>query len=252
MSETDPQAVLMAKIAAMETELASLRKQDKPSGPDSASVLAELRRNPTAAMAKYGIDRDYVTKVLVAEALGDKAPPELRAMAALGPQVAAQSELAAEMAALRQRLDASEKESARRTTLESTKNLAADKTKYPHLSKALANDPSLIEDEIRTAGVSASEAASAVEARLARAAKALGVTPPPSQENGNTATGADTGATTTSTKVTAHMGGDPPQIPQGKAKSGFTEDDKAALRDEIVRNMERGVYNNPLHPYRTT
>lgn len=248
-NETDPQAVLMAKIAAMETELAALRKAEKPAA-DPRQVAREIAGNPVAALAKYGIDKDYVTKVLVADALGDQAPPQLRAMAALGPQVAAQGELAAEMAALRQRLDASDKERARRETLESTKNLAADKKKYPHLAAALAADPGLIEDEIGRTGASAAEAATQMEARFARAAKALGAPTVSHETTESGSTAQDGASTTTSPKVTAHAGGNPPPVSQQRSKSGFTEEDKNALRDEIVRNYERGVYENPLHPYR--
>lgn len=242
-TKTDDTATLMAKLAALETKLSD--KKDA----DPAALAREIARNPVAAFQKYGINKDHVTQVLVADALGDQAPPALRTAAALGPTVAAQSELAAEMAALRQRLDAAEKASASRIAMESTKTHAADKSKYPHLARALANDPDLIQAEIERTGASAQDAAAKVEAQLARAAKAMGYVPADGKKSDDTAREDDPGATT-SRKVTAHEGGNPPPVNRGSAKAGWSEEDRDTLRDNIVRKWERGEYDSPGHPYR--
>lgn len=228
----------LAKIAALESELAQFRKMKR-----------DITINPAGVLQQMGVPKEHVTEVLVADHLGDKAPPQLRAAAAVGPTLAKLMDQEAELAALRQRLDASDKEARSKAVRESTKTTGMDKSKYPYLAAALAADPSYLDAE--AVGDSAEATAAAVEARLARAAKAFGFTPPASTEDaGKKADGADAAAQGTGRKPQAHQGGNPPPVPQSTGKVGWSDDDRIALRDEIVRKAERGEYDIPTHPYR--
>jgi len=240
MSETADSTVL-AKLAALETELASLRKEKaaptQPRGIDPA-VFA---RDPYGTMEKHGIPAEHVTKVLVAKALGDQAPQELRTYAATGNLAASQVTQQAELETLRRRLDQAE----RASSLDRAKAIAADKTKYPHLSRALASDPDLIQDEIARSGGTPEEAATAAEARFARAAKALGhAVPTDSEKSGETAVTATAQQATTNT---AHHAGDPPPLPRSDVR-GFGDEERRRLRDEIVRKHDSGFYDRSRRP----
>jgi hypothetical protein len=241
MSETADQTVL-AKLAALETELASLRKEKaaptQPRGIDPA-VFA---RDPYGTMEKHGIPAEHVTKVLVAKALGDQAPQELRTYAATGNLAASQVTQQAELEALRRRLDQAE----RASNQERAKSIAADKTKYPHLSRALASDPDLIQDEIARGGGTPEEAATAAEARLARTAKALGASAAPTDSEKSEQT-AVTATAQQATTNTAHHAGDPPPLPRTDVR-GFGDEERRRLRDEIVRKHDSGYYDRSRRP----
>lgn len=230
----------LAKIAALETELAQLRR-----------LKNDLISNPSGTLQKMGVPKEHITQVLVADALGDQAPPQLRAAAAVGPVTAAVSSLTEKVDALASRLESSDRDTRARATRDATKNLAADKTKYPHLARALAADPTYLDGE--AIGDSAENSAKAVEERLARAAKVFGFTPPASDEDaGKQQADGTPPAVGTGRKPQAHQGGNPPSNPQGSGRDrvGWTDDDRIALRDEIVRKYERGEYDVPTHPYR--
>lgn len=254
MDDTEKNA-LLARIAALETEVAPMRAQSKkPAGLDPKTVTAAFHRDPIAALAKFGIPQEYVTQVLVAaalEAAGQPVPEQLRAARASGSTLAATSDLRDEVSALRQRMETEATERKRQTTRESTKTLVADKTKYPRLAAAFVADPSLFERDFDDHKGDATELVDKLEKRLAATAKALGM---PDPQSASDASADKTSANPTSKQGTAQVSGsragDPPPITTSKSSKGFTDEDRQALRDEIVRNAERGVYDAPTHPYR--
>lgn len=77
---TEREAALVAKEKDYETRLSDLKRQSAPD-PDKLS-LTDLRKlaetNVPGVFSKLGLDQDYVMDVLIAEKLGDKAPPVLK------------------------------------------------------------------------------------------------------------------------------------------------------------------------------
>ncbi len=244
----------LAKIAALETETAPLRAKAKEPAFDQKAFAQAFTRDPVGTMKRYGIERDYTTQVLVAQALrdaGQPVPANLEVASSMGPQIAAMDAVTAELAALRQRVEAGEKSVKGNTIRESLKIIASDKKKNPNLATAYAADPSLFDDDVNKHEGSAADLADALEKRLARQAKALGVTQSTSTEEVDAS---ETAQRPKSTDGTAHASGspagNPPPLSKTGKKSGFTEDDARALRDEIVANADKGVYDRPTHPYR--
>lgn len=228
----------LARIAQLEAELARR--------PDPATIAREITNNPFGAFQKYGVPTDHVTRVLVATALGDQAPPEMKALAMMGPQVTATQAVQAENQALRQRLDALEQRLTGQATRESFQSVSADKSKYPLLAATLAKAPDLFRAEVDSHRGDAAALADQLEARLKMTAQALGVnTPTASAANADNRQRAEA-QSSTSQQDTAHqagaMGGDPPPIPGKITQGSLDEQGLRALRDEIVRKAESGAY----------
>lgn len=224
MSE-DQTAKLLSRIAAMESELATLRatKPQNSTPPfDPERFRQKFIADPVGTMTQMGAPIDHVTRVLVANALGDQAPPELKVLAQLGPQMSAVQANSQQVEELSRRLSAYEAKEQSTARTKSVQALIADKSKYPNLAKALEKDPSILED---LSGENAEETAAKMEKRFAIVAP-----PPASVEN------ADPSAQSTQSKpaTASTLSGDVPPLPQPKAGVLTAEDDRK-LRDEIVR-----------------
>jgi hypothetical protein len=231
---------LLARLAAMETELSTLRARPapapQPSAPafDPAAFRQQMINDPLAAFKAMGVPHDHITRILVAhglEAAGQPVPSELRNQMALGPQINATMAMQSDFQTLRQRMEAFEAKitsEANRTTFS---KLIADKAKYPHLAAAYAADPSLFDSDVAGHKGDAAALADATEARLTKMAAALGVKaiPKPASDEAadNNAQGSQGMAQAVGVDST------PPPIPQ---KSGaWSEAEHQRLRDEIVR-----------------
>jgi uncharacterized phage infection (PIP) family protein YhgE len=220
----DQTAKLLSRIAAMESELATLRavkpRTDPPFDPEK--FRQAFYADPVGMVTKMGVPVDHVTRVLVANALGDQAPPELKVLAAMGPQMSAVQAASAQVEELSRRLSSYEQKEQSAARAQSVKALISDKTKYPHLAKAFAADPSILDD---LGGENAEEAAAKMEKRFSLVAP-----PPASVEN------ADASGQSTQSKpaTVGALSGEVPPLPQ--PKSGvLTQDEDRKLRDEIVR-----------------
>lgn len=226
---SDAITAALSRIAALEAQVASARTPaEKPANQfNMDAFLQAFVSDPVGTMTRMGAPVDHITKVLVANAMGDSAPPELKMLAAMGPQVSHAKALDSKVEALSRQLS-SFTESAKKGTRESFKALANDKTKYPHLAKALAADPELINSDWDAHGGSAEELAAKLEGTHARVAK-IYAPPAASDESAET-------TTDPSTQVKpAAMGGNNTVPPLPVAKPGvFTEDDHVKLRNEIV------------------
>lgn len=239
----------LARIAALESVKAPPKSEPAF---DQKAFAQAFTRDPVAAMKRFGIDRDHATQVLVAQALRDQGQPVpqgLEAAAAMGPVMETLATVTAELTALRQRVDSGEKTVKGNTVRESLKILASDKKQNPNLATAYAADPTLFDEDIDKHEGSAADLAKALEARLARQAKALGVPQSTSTEKVDESETAQrprsTDGTATASKAPA---GDPPTLPRVAKTKGFDENDQAALKAEVIANTERGVYDN--HPYK--
>jgi len=219
---------LLARLAALETELSQYRAQ-RAAAKEPVDHTKELQRqllqDPVGTMQRMGLPVDHMTRVLVANALGDQAPPELKVLAQMGPQVSATNALASDLQAMRQRMEELEAERKATAVRASFKAQAQDKQKYPHLAKAVSADASLFEDDIAR-GVTAEE----LESRLARVAKA--VAPAASTEYAEIPQDPSTQVQAQEGEVSVDP--TPPPIPQ-KPRGLFTPEEHEALKGEILR-----------------
>lgn len=219
------------RIAQLERDSANARKPapEKP-GFDPAAFARAFTADPVGTMKQMGVPVDHTTRVLVAHAMGDTAPPELKMLAQMGPQVAQQSALSSDVQALRQRLETYEARDARKATLESFKALTADKAKYPHLTKALSADPSLFDEDLAKHGGSAEEIAAQLEARQAKVAAVYA--PPPASTNADP----QQAQSTQSKQAPSATGLDPTPPPITATPRGLiTPQEDASLKAEIIR-----------------
>lgn len=236
----------LAKIAALETEVAPLRARvAQPAAPDLNAIRQSLISDPHGTLTKLGFSQDqsaHVANSLAAAHLGDKAPPQLRAAAMAGPLMARTDDLTVKMDRLAGQFQAftAEQQSAR-TRSEATK-IAGEKN--PHVARALAADPSIL-DEVMAAGGSPQD----VAARLVRIAQAFA---PATSHPASTDAGQQQAAGIQQAKATGGpaMGpaGDPPPLSDRTPSRGFTEEERVRLRDKIVAEYERGVYGTPGLP----
>lgn len=228
MSDTEK---LLARLAQMEQELASLRSpKAAPADPNQINIAMlqqQFVSDPVGTMARLGLPQDHITRVLVASAMGEQAPPELKVLAAMGPQVSAQRALDAKLETLSRRIE----DFSSQGKLERFKALASDKSKHPHLAKAYAADPSLFDEDI-AAGGTAEELATKMEARLSKVAAVY--SPPPASD-------ANAEPVVQSSQDQPALTGTPlqgvPPIPPQQKPGVFTQEDHVRLRDEIVRKF---------------
>lgn len=223
----------LARIAALEADAAPLRAKQKeqPKQFDPHAFVRAFVADPVGMMAKMGVPKDHVTKILVADALGDEAPPELKMARQMGAQVNTTSELSQKLDDLSRRLEALSDKDTRQATRESITKLTADKAKYPHLAAALGKDSSLFDDDIASHKGSAEDLVQLLETRTAKYAGALGakVAQPASGEDADSKLPRDQHG-----KPAWGSSLDVPPIPQSKPGE-WNEDSERALRDEVIR-----------------
>jgi hypothetical protein len=232
---------ILARMAQMEAELSTLRAaQRQPQTPafDQAAFVRAFTADPIGSMGKMGIPVEHVTKIAVAHALGNEAPPALQAYASMGPQVSATQQIASTVEALSRRLDEQDKRSKMMGVRESMQKLIADKAKYPHLSKAFEADPSLFEADITGHQGSAEDLVAALESRQAKVAAAYGVKLTPQPASGENAGNSQQAQSAESKPALAgSMSGDVPPINQPKA-GVFGKEDHEKLKAEILAKFD--------------
>lgn len=218
----------LARIAALESEKSTANAALDP---------RQMAIDPIGTMTRAGVPVDHITRVLVAHAMGDQAPPELRVLAQMGPQVSATQALSSDIGQLRQRLDAYETRDKQQAVRQSFSALAVDKTKYPTLATAYARDPKLFDSEMEAHRGDAAALADTLEARLKALASA--VTPPAS--TADAAKQQDQSKAPAGEQVKQAQGVDntPPPLPQGKETKGFTQEDHAALKERIIKKYSQ-------------
>lgn len=225
----------LARIAALEADAAPLRAKlkEQPKQFDPNAFVRAFVADPVGMMTRMGVPKEHVTKVLVADALGNDAPPELQMARQMGQQINTTSDLTQRIEELSRRLETLSDKDTRQSTRESVNKLIADKAKYPHLATALGKDSSLFDDDFASHKGSAEDLVKALEERTAKFAGALGVKAQaasggnaegtsPRDQNGKPAWGSSL---------------DVPPIPQ-KQQGVWSEEDDRALRDEITRKYE--------------
>lgn len=219
---------LLRRLATLESELASLRKPAAPAF-DPNQFRQAFINDPVGTLTRMGAPVDHITKVLVANAMGDQAPPELKVLASQGPQLMAHQALEAQVEALSRQLSTMNASSQKAGLRESLKTIGSDKTKYPNLSKAVAADPSLLDEELASHGGTAEELAAKVEARLTKMAAIYAPTPPASTEY------ADDDASSTQGKPAGNDGVPPLQAKQSGPP---TSEELARIKAEVLHKYQ--------------
>lgn len=223
---------LLSRFAVMEAEVSGYRsRKQEPAGLDPTAFKGQFTSDPLGTISRMGLPLDHITRVLVAHAMGDAAPPELKALAAMGPQVSATATLDAKVTELTRQLTEMTASSSRNGVRTSFNALATDKVKYPNLSKALTAQPDLYNEELATRRGSADEIAAQLEAHLTKVAAIYA--PQPASDEAAVSTPDPSTQIKPVAAAGALVGGVPPlpTVTQGV----FTQDEHTKLRDEIVR-----------------
>lgn len=258
MSETVEKQLqaLLAKMASMEKEVSTLRAAPQRQAPQAPTFnpqqfISALVTDPIGTLQRAGASPEqinYVTQVHFAHALGDAAPPQMKMLAQMGPQVVATSQLASQIQGISQRLESYETTSAKKSTRESFSAIAKDRKQYPHLAAAYEAEPSLFDAELDGHKGSAAELAEALEARHKRLASVYAPKPPPASDESS---GIDIGQSseaelaksesqeTTAPSQRQSVGIDPTPPPLPKNKTGvWSSEDHDRTRDEILRKYK--------------
>lgn len=236
----DQLAQALARITALESELAPLRNKAKEPAAAPFDVagfqqkfakefVKEFTRDPNGMLSKMGAPVEHIRGLMIADALGDQAPPQLQALRQQGPMLNEMSIIRDNLQELSRRLEGIETERTRGSTRESFKTLSSDKAKYPHLADAIAANPALFDGELDGHKGDASTLADTLEARLSTLAKVYKAQPASAGNADTIAQGQNAKPALGSAQV------DVPPIPK-------SELDAQALRDEIVRKFDSGAY----------
>lgn len=255
MSDNDK---LFAKMAAMEMEMEKLRKQPAPAAP--AFDPSALINDPVGELSRLGVPVEHISRILVAHTMqqaGITPPPAFQAAAQVGPTINATRALAGQYEQLSRQVSELVTSGKMKSTSEKFKALIVDKTKYPHLARAVAADPSLFDDDVTQHGGTAEELATKLEARHAKLAAAYGLkpTPPVSDENTDvsdednsayaqidTTQSQQSGAGTDESDTVGNQAGannGPPPIARKVVNKIWTQEDHERTRDEIVRKYSK-------------
>jgi len=226
----------LTRIAVLETELAKLRAANSP-----GAIKQQLVNNPAGFFASLGLtpeEKTHVQRVTVADALGDQAPPEMRMLAQLGPQIAQQSQLAATIEALSRRVEelvvAPRKAEETRTSLNA---LIANKEAYPFLSAAIAKNPSLLDSKVKNRTGEAADIAKELEAEAKEFATAFGYQAPAQPaSDANAETNKDAQSTQSKPAPLAGAQMIVPPIP-GATVGPLTPEEDKQLKEEFLRKQ---------------
>lgn len=202
MSDIDSK-VLIQRLAALEAEVSGYRK--RPAA-EPAVDRSAIVNDPVGYLSKLGVPIEHITKVLVANQLGDAAPAEMRFLGQMGPMVNATSTLQTQLESLSrqvQELVSSQKSNGTRASF---KAIATDKTKYPNLSKALSKRGDRYDDEAAKFEGTAEEYAAQKEAYLKEMAELYGA---PTASDGNADESATVETMTGEQNATESMNGGP-------------------------------------------
>lgn len=219
----------LSRIASLESEVSVSRKaRQEPDKQqfDPVAFRQSFITDPVGQMARYGIPVEHITRVMVANALGDEAPPHLKALAQMGPQVSATHALDDKVENLSRQLSTLLAKEGKTSARERLNALAKDKTAYPSLASVLEKVPSYFDDEL-TDGANIEEFAKQREERLAKI-----IPQTASVKNADDVAQESQGKPATAGTIS----GDPPPLPV-KSLGVFTQEDHAKLRDEIVRKF---------------
>lgn len=218
----------LSRLASLETEVSGYRKRpaEDTNKFDPVAFRQSFITDPIGQMTKMGVPVDHITRVMVAHAMGDEAPPHLKALAQMGPQVSATHALDDKVESLSRQISALVAKEGKTSARERLHALAKDKTAYPSLASVLESHPSFFDDDLSD-GANVEDFAKRHEERLSK------IMPrPASDENADTTVQSMQNKPATAGTIS----GDPPPLPT-KPAGVFTQEDHFKLRDEIVRKF---------------
>lgn len=215
----------LKKMAQMEAEIAALKKASAPTPAfDEDAFARALTADPVGTMSRYGAPIDHITRILVANAMGNDAPPELKVLQQQGPLMNATRTLDRKVEELSQQLSSLTRTQQLEGRRKSFRALIEDKSKYPNLAKAAA-DPTLME-EFESSGATAEDFATRLENRLKLVAPAL------------TASDASAEQPVPSTQDTlASSSGGVPPLPAKSAEASTSKSLHEQLKAETLRKF---------------
>ena len=144
-------AKLLARIADMEAAVAESRKTTSYTAPTPQEApkidINAINADPLRALEALGVDVTNVQRQIVAQALGNEAPPELRAQAAVSGQLA---NVMRELNELKQANAAMGNELRRRDYSNGLQEYASsvDAGKFPNVAVALSKDAKRVQSEL--------------------------------------------------------------------------------------------------------
>lgn len=233
---SDTESKLLARIAALETQLAPSKKNDGPSFDKRKATL-----DPISYFKEMGLDVQHLSRHFVANALGKDCPPELSAMVQMGPQIAATSHLEELVTSLSRKVE--ELSNVHRAASIETKTV--DQAKYPTLAAAMKNDPALLKRELSTIGDIADheKAFEKIEEKLKPYASAFGFKPSsdPAKSTSETIQNPDGSTIKSDNKPASALNGEvPPLLTSGSGNGAMTADEHDRLKSAILKK-----YNLP-------
>lgn len=221
-------AAALNRIAQMEERLAAKPAPASTPSPNAPDPTAD----PVGFLVAKGVPFEHAMSHFLAQALGENAPPHIKEYVRGSKQMGATAaSLETKLEAIGRRLD----EVTSGTRAERFKALAADTSKYPHLARAYAADPSLFDGEVGS-GNDVAEIAQKAETRLAKLAPALGA--PPAASAAQAAVSIAQGQNAKPAPTADALQGTPPPIQQPKP-GAVTPDVYAQLKAEVVKAHEQ-------------
>jgi hypothetical protein len=230
-------ATAMTRISSMEGEL---RTKPKEPAFDPQKFVQSFLLDPVGSLKRMGArpeHLDVARAALIADRLGDQAPPEMRFAAAQGPQVLAAQAMQDSIASLSRQLEDMKTAALTGGKRKSFKAITeSNKTKYPNLAKALSVDEEGIMAELEKHGGSVEEFIKAQEGKWAK----FGLVP---AEPATTTSAETVEELDPRLKVTpAPLSGQLNTVQQPAAKTEpapgvWNADRHAKLRDEILKKV---------------
>lgn len=239
----------VTRIASLEQELRGRpqQTQQEPQGINPQQLMQALMLDAPGVLRNMGLTPDHIAHVrtqIIADALGDNAPPQMMMAAMQGQQYVAAQQTSAAVADLSRQVNAIVTEQTRKSKRESFNAMAALKDKYPHLSKAISANPDRFLAGLDAHGGTAEEYAAQKEQELAEIVTLLGAAPqgqpaqaahtsPASVNNAaNTGHSMQAGSAPTAGALNAT----PPPAPQGNTEV-WDAAQYQAVKDRILKKV---------------
>lgn len=158
------------RIASMEYELRN--KPKEAPAPYTPEFQRQLFMDPVGTMKRMPGSSPAVIETakaaFIADTLGDQAPPQMRFIAAQGPQVLAAQAQQEQLASLSRQIEEIKNAASNGSKRATFKAITEIKDKYPNLSKALSVDEAAIVEQLDKHGGSVEDFVTAQEAKWAK------------------------------------------------------------------------------------
>ncbi len=241
MSDT----VSRADYDRLATQFASLQREVEASRRTPGINPQMLLMNTIGALRGAGFNDDHIEhlrSVFLADKLGATAPMQMQVAASLGPQMVRTQELQQQVKDLADMVTKLTTTNAAGSERAKLKDIISDKSKYPHLAKAYANNPEKYLGALQEG--TAEDYAKKLEEQFT---DILGPAEQPKGDTSAASVNAETGTKSKQQGTSAQSGllndAPPPQAKAGKS-GAWTKDTYAAMKAELVAEAEKLVSPN--------